>query len=356
MKKILIIINNFGVGGAERLVIDDANELLNRSDIDFKIITLKKEGKNSLSEQLNKNVKWECIHFNSLFDIKSYFLLYKNIKQYNPDVLFTHLWYSNTIGRIIGKLVGISKIISFEQNVYDTIKTSKMFLIDRILQNFNFRIVAVSEVVKVSLLSHGINEEKIDVIYNSVDVLKYRNVPLVNNILPKNEKFKFLFVGRLIYQKGVDVLIRAFAKISDANLYIVGQGEEEAALKKITEEEGVNDRVFFLGIRSEIASIMKECDCFVYPSRYDGLSLVLLEALASGMPIIASNIKANLEVVNNGKSGILVQVDSVSEFYNAMQNVYKNIDLRSSLSGGALTRAEYFSIKNHVDKLISYVD
>jgi len=353
MKKILIIINNFSVGGAERLVIDDANELLKRGDIDFKIITLKKEGKSSLSGQLDKKVKWESVDFGGLSDLGSWFLLYKNIKNYDPDILFTHLWFSNTIGRIAGKLAGVPKIISFEHNVYDTVKNWKMFFTDQILQSFSCKIIAVSRAVKRSLMRHGIEENKIDVILNGIDISKYQNLDIKTLDGKEKKDFTFVFIGRLIHQKGIDILLRAFASVKAGNLLIVGSGKEGADLVKLTKELNIENRVGFLGIRKDIPEILSYSDCFVLPSRYEGLPMVLLEAFASRKIIIVSNFESAGDVIKNNFNGFIFNINDIrglSLLMNEVQSTNTN-----SIKNNMLKDIKHYSINDHIQKLISYI-
>jgi glycosyltransferase involved in cell wall biosynthesis len=355
MKKILIIINNFSVGGAERLIIDDANELLKRSDINFEIITLKKEGKSSLSEQLNKEARWKCIDFSGLGDFRSWFLLYKKIKNFNPDILFTHLWYSNTIGRIAGKLAGISKVISFEHNIYDTVKTWKMFFIDWVLQLLSYKIIAVSKAVKKSLIRYKINKNKIDVLLNGVDISKYENL----NIKTLNNKFKkdftFVFIGRLIHQKGIDILLKAFALVKTGNLLIVGEGPDKEKLVELTKKLNIEDKVSFLGVRKDIPEILSYSDCFVLPSKYEGFGIVVVEAMASGLPIIISDFEASSDLIVDGQEGYIVPKENYLILTDRMKYLQNNLGTREEMSVASLKRSLRFSIKTHVDELIQYV-
>ncbi len=353
MKRILIIINNFGVGGAERLIIDDANELLKRSDVDFKIITLKNEGKDSLAEQLNKNVKWECVHFNDFFDIKSWFLLCRQIKNFDSDILFTHLWFSNTIGRISGKLVGVSEIISFEHNVYDSLKTRKMFFVDWVLQLLSNKIIAVSNAVKKSLVKHKIRENKIKVILNGIDVSRYQNLNITVLDGEQKKDFTFVYIGRLIYQKGVDILLRAFASVKNGKLLVVGDGVERDSLVKLSKELKITDRVKFLGIRKDIPEILSYADCFILPSRYEGLPMVLLEAVASHKIIIISDFESATEVINNGENGLIVIKNNVVQLASSASLILEDGELRDKLRIGVFNISKCISIENHINRVLS---
>lgn len=356
MKKIIIIINNLGVGGAERLVVDDINEMIKRG-ISVRLLTLKKEYEHSLSHNLkiDRNY-WTTIPFGSLLNIKDWWKVYRYINEEKPDALITHLWFSNLVGRIVGRICGIKSVIIFEQNVYDNLKTRKMFLVDKILQKLASHVVAVSNAVKISLVRHGINKEKIIVIRNSIDLSKYRNH--IHSDLKKtlgiSDSFIYVFVGRLINQKGVDVLIQALGTLEDGVLLIVGQGPERKNLEALVKELQIDSKVIFLGIREDIPDILKMADCFVLPSRYEGLPLVLVEAMAAGKAIIVSDFDAASEIIKNGQNGLIVEKEDVSNLALAMRKIRDN-DLRNRLSLQAGKDAEELSIENHVNKILDLI-
>lgn len=351
MDKVVIIINNFSVGGAERLVIDDINEMLSRK-VDTKLITLKKEGEKTLKNLCDiSDANWEVIDFKNLYDVSSWWKLVTILKKWKPDLLITHLWYSNTIGRIAGYISRVPTIISFEHNVYDSVKTKKQFIADRVLQRLSTKIIAVSDIVKNSLISHKIKPSKIEVLLNAVNLDLYGNT-----VKEKNKDFTFLFIGRLIRQKGIDVLIKSFSKIDGSVLLIVGEGEDRQSLEKLSNDLGVGDRVRFLGVRHDIPDLLSQSDCFVLLSRWEGLSIVLLEAVASGIPIIVSDFEGTKEVITDMVDGIIVKREDEVGSAKAMEKVMSDKDLRIKLAENLKVTAKKFSIKRHVDTLLSYVN
>ena len=182
MKKILFIINSLGVGGAERMLIYDINELVKRGDVELRLLTIRKETEKTLAgELLLEYSLWKTIPVHTVFN---FFKIFAFIRKEKPDVIFSHLWYANTIARIAGFLGGCRTIFCFEQNVYDTIKSKKSFFVDFILQHFSHKIIAVSETVKNSLIRHGIKENKIEVIHNSVNIEKFIKKHSLTELLP----------------------------------------------------------------------------------------------------------------------------------------------------------------------------
>jgi glycosyltransferase involved in cell wall biosynthesis len=359
-KKILIIINNLGVGGAERLVVGDINEMI-RIGIEVTLITLKSEPQRSFVTELQlKQNKFHCIPFEHLFDVPAWFGIVRSIVEFKPNLVITHLWFANAIGRIAARVAGIKSVISFEQNIYDTVKTNKMFFIDWCLQFFSTKIIAVSEAVKKSLLRHHIQEKKIDVLYNSIDLSKFavlnNNSDIKKEYNLPEETFLYIFVGRLIYQKAVDILIEAFKKTgTDSHLIIVGQGKDLDVLKHQAEKNNLEERVIFAGVRSDIPQLLLSADCFILPSRYEGLPLVLIEALASGISIIVSDFEAAKEVIVHEKNGLIVSKENIEALAQAMRRIKNDNTLRSYLSLEAKKTAERFSISKHVSAILQYI-
>jgi glycosyltransferase involved in cell wall biosynthesis len=357
---ILFCINKLGsgsgLGGAERLVVDDINEMQKLGYL-VRLLTLRHESRFSITEEVELPKQyWQAIHFGSFFNILNWIKIYLYFKKEKPDVVFSHLWFSNTIIRIVCKIAGVKNVFSFEHNVYDTVKSKKMYFMDKLLQGWSKKIIAVSSAVKDSLLKHGIKEKNIVVINNGINISKYNISP--NELFKKqlgipSGSFMFLTIGRLISQKGIDILLRAFAKIQeDPVLVIVGQGEDENLLKKLSITLGIDERVYFLGIRHDVPDVLSISDCFVLASRYEGLGIVVLEAMAGKKPIIISNFSAGKDMITNNVSGLVVEIENVDALSQAMNTLLINEDLRQRLAKSAYEKVQEFSIKEHINKLL----
>ncbi len=346
-----------GLGGAERLVVDDINEMISQGHI-VRLLTLKKESEFSMSKELRlPKEDWTVIDFGSLFNVSDWIKVYKYVKREKPDIVFTHLWFTNTIVRVVCKIAGIKDIFSFEHNIYDTVKTKKMYFVDKFLQSWSRKIVAVSGAVKKSLVEHGIKEERIVVINNGIDIHKYQVNPdpsLRESLgIPKGF-FVFLSIGRLIEQKGMDILIEAFSKLSESSfLLIAGQGKEEKKLKKLAQNLKVKERINFLAIRKDIPELLAASDAFVLASRYEGQGIVILEAMAASRPIVVSDFDAVSDMITSGEEGLIVKRENPIELSFAMDKLMSDRNLRESLAQKARKKVENFSIQNHVNKILS---
>ena len=357
MKKILVVINNFGIGGAERLVVDDINEMIRRG-YDVNVLTFKQEKKASLLDECRVSTdKLTFIEIRTIWEIRGWFNTFNYLKKINPDVVFSHLWFSNTIITPICRLVGIKNVITFEHNVYNSIKNKKMYFVDRLIQGLSKKIIAVSSAVKDSLIDHGIKEEKIIVINNGINLSKYkseRDFSYRQKLgIPENA-FVFTTVGRLITQKGLDVLIKAFSRgLPEALLLIVGEGPKEAELKKLSESLHMSGKIFFLGSRRDVPKILEASNCFILASRWEGLGIVVLEAMASRLPIIISDLKAGEDMIQNGFNGIVVAKEDYVALHLQMKRLMEDPALQQYVSDNAYNKAKEFSIENHVNNIMS---
>lgn len=137
--------------------------------------------------------------------------------------------------------------------------------------------------------------------------------------------FKVLTVGEMIVRKNHEVLIKALSFLPDnVHLFIAGTGELETYLKQMAENINVNQRVHFLGFRKDVKNICNSADLFVFPSFQEGLSVALMEAMGCGLPIVASNIRGNNDLIVNGKGGVLIDDNNPLLYKDAIQSFMDN--------------------------------
>lgn len=349
--KIAILVQNLARGGIQRLAVDEANECVRRGH-EVWVITFEREAAENSFRDL---VRIPADHlivlpYARMRDVGSFFSLTHLLKRIAPDVLLTHHWFSNTVGRLAGFIARVPNILSFEHSVYDAMKPKRQFFYDRILQYLSNRIIAVSDTVRDSLVRNGIQPERVSVVPDGIDLSAFpRGTHDTLHTPPV-----FLFVGRLVSDKCVDVLLRARAKESPALLRIAGDGPERGTLEALAEELGVKNRVEFLGTRRDISALIADSDCLILPSRREGFGLVLVEALASGIPVIASALPSLWNIVRNGENGLLVPPDDVSALQTAMDTICTDPILFKQLASRAHESAAPYTIERHVDAVFTF--
>ncbi|MFH0822094.1 MAG: glycosyltransferase family 4 protein [Pseudomonadota bacterium] len=178
------------------------------------------------------------------------------------------------------------------------------------------------------------------VIPNGVDTALFQPV---SNPAPSGP-CRLLFVGRLQYQKGVDVLLKAQAMLpSDlrCRLTLVGDGPARNDLERMVHTLGLSDSTAFLGwkSRADLPAVYQACDVLVLPSRDEGMPNVVLEAMASGLPVVATAISGNEELVETERTGLLVPKESVPELAGALARLSANVAFRRDLGAAGRARA-----------------
>ncbi|MCM1567409.1 MAG: glycosyltransferase [Dehalobacter sp.] len=241
------------------------------------------------------------------------------------------------------------KITEFILNNSDAIISVSSHRIDELL-NFISPKVADNVCKKVSIIPMGVQIKKI---CNNTDSESFKSTYGINS------KYVILFVGRLVEVKGCEYLIRAFKSVveerdKDIQLVIVGNGPLEDSLKNMAIELGINKNIIFKGYvdHDRIADYFGLSDIVVFPSIVDssgfqeGLPVVLIEALSAGKPVIATNTKGVLEVIENGYNGIIVEQKNGPQIAEEIDNVIKDSELRSKLSVNALEYSNKFGWDN----------
>jgi len=173
------------------------------------------------------------------------------------------------------------------------------------------------------------------VIPNGVDLAFFK----MERSFRKNPK-TIVFIGRLLLNKGPQILLQSaisvIKKIPDVQFLIVGDGPLLTKLENFCKEKNLNSNVKLLGRLDDIRPIIKQSDLYVRPSYLDGMPLGVLEAMAAGLPVLATNIAGTKELIQHGKTGHLVQAGSVDEFADAITELLKNPDYMKKIAVNGL--------------------
>ncbi|MBU5485769.1 glycosyltransferase family 4 protein [Clostridium sp. MSJ-11] len=170
--------------------------------------------------------------------------------------------------------------------------------------------------------------------------------------VPENA-FLVLSVGELNKNKNHETVVKTIAKLNNPNVYYVicGQGVLDGYLKNLIKGLGLEKQVKLLGYRRDIAEISKAADVFVFPSFREGLSVALMEAMALGLPIICSKIRGNVDLIEDGKGGYLVEADDVQGFVKYIDKLISDNQLRSELAINNFKQIENYSIDNVISDM-----
>jgi len=211
--------------------------------------------------------------------------------------------------------------------------------------------------------------DAISVVSNSEKVLILNNIKKNSRIISKlhiiyngafdgfshkkntDDDFIYICVSRLVTDKGISELIRAFIQIQNTHtnikLWLIGDGRERNKFENLANN---NDSIVFHGQQSNPLTYLSKSDVFVHPTHHEGFSLALVEASMMELPIIATDVGGNPEIISHRKTGVLVQAKNVKELASAMSEMYKNKALRTSVSKEA--RKQYTERFNFSDIVV----
>jgi glycosyltransferase involved in cell wall biosynthesis len=302
--KILYLAQHLTMGGAEELLLGIATHLPPER-FDVVVGCLTREG--LIAAELRRaNVRVVLLPGQpGLRDPGAFARLVRFIRRERPDVVHTFLLSAGLYGRLAAWLAGAPAIYHAEQNIYAR-KSARHLLLERFLAERTSRVIACCRAVGEHYQRQvGLASGRLEIIYNAVDFSAV--TPRSDRVAARAElgygpdDLVLGTIGRLTEQKGHDLLLEAFARLdpclSPLKLFVAGQGPDRAALEQRAARLGLAQRVQFLGVRRDRDVLFAAMDLFILPSRWEGLSLALVEAAGVGLPIMVTDVGGNAEVV-----------------------------------------------------------
>ena len=353
--KILYIIPNLEVAGAEQHLINLASNLDNRG-FEVLICCIKKPGK--LGERF-KEVGGDiiCLKRRSIYDLRIMLDIHRLIKRNGFDIVHTYLFGFHYLAGIPARLCGVPVVISSRREIAVWKKRHHRFL-ENLGNRFTDKVVSCSRAAReFAVGSENLPGEKILTIYNGVDLKKFFPRPPSACILEEfglGKEDKIIgMVTKFASVKDPETLLKAVNEIRKTypriKCLLVGDGPLKESLKLKVESLKLGNNIIFPGKRNDITRILSIMDVFVLTSLIEGLPNTILEAMACGLPVVATNVGGIPEVVENGKSGILVEPRDYSSIADAVVNLLENANLRKEM--GARGR-EIVERKFGLDRMI----
>lgn len=351
LKKILYIIRNLSPGGAETFLCS-LLKVLNRQKYKPEVLCI--YGGGVLQQELDKiNIPTHIMNFSSLYDIKSHLTLYKFLRNRKFDIIHTKLFHADLVGRLYGVLTGTPAIISTIENIHEwdkspSIKQLIKESVCRISSKVNYKVIAVSSLIQDVLIERvGIDSQKVKVIYNGVNVDQFNPDTVISTFksefnIPENH-FIVGAVGTINVNKNhkclIDAAYEVLLKRKDVHFVIVGRGDSKK-LKKYADELNILSKIHFIGLRRDLANILKSIDIYVLTSLSEGISISLLEAMAMRKAVVATNVGGNPEVINNNENGILVTPNQQKELASNILSLISDPEKIHNFGDNARQRVE----------------
>lgn len=307
--RVLYVVGSFVAGGAERHLLEIWSRI-DRTRFDVQIATCHKSGQ-FLAEV--EALGWPIIDLDlgrRIYDARGLAGLKRLIdatKAFRPHVIHGYLFGPNLFAVIAGRLCGVPDVVVAKRNV-DAFETPRQVWLNKWIHRWATHVTAVSETVGTTVEAFGVPRERITVIPNGVDVERFWRVPAPERVAGAPPRIGS--VGCLAARKDYGTLLEALAILAKRDLRfetaLVGDGPEREALEAQAAKLGLTDRVQFLGERPDIEKLLKTFDLFVLSSREEGIPNALLEAMAAGLPSVATAVGGTPEVLDDGRTGWLV--------------------------------------------------
>jgi len=348
-------------GGAQKVVVNLANAFLDLTDHPVHVVLARKEGEflNDLRSEV------QVIDLGTKRASRSIRALARYMRQQRPQVVVSSLNYANVICVIAGLMAGRPcRLIVREDNVVRKISGSLRSRISgkiqihlmRIFYPRSDRVVAISDSVLKTIEEAGIKVKNRAVVIGNPITIAPPDPELISlEWMPTQHPPFICSVGRLDEQKGFDTLLSAFAKLQNIRLHMVilGEGELRDSLSRQAEELGIKDRAHMPGFIKNPMAVVREAEAFVLSSRWEGFGNVLVEALATGVPVVSTDCPgAPRDILMNGAHGNLVPYDDPDALADG---IVRALEQPAGTREGRMARAADFSAEKIAQKYLEHM-
>jgi glycosyltransferase involved in cell wall biosynthesis len=309
---------------------------------------------------------------NLFADLRAVGQLWRALRREKPDILHTHNPKPGVYGRIVGKLARVPIVVNTVHGLYATpdssiLKRGIVYMLEWIASRFSdAELIQSPEDFYFLLERRIVSRSKLRLLGNGVDLERFRPDPARRDEVRKelglkDDQIAVGLVARLVEEKGVPELIEAAERLGDRYVvFVVGPRDPEKS-DAVSEEllsKAESYGVRFLGMRRDVERIYQAMDIFVLPSHREGFPRAAMEAAASGLPVIATNIRGCRQVVEDGITGFLFPVRDVDALTEAITRIGDNPELRSSQSRASVDRARiHFDEREIVNRVMrSYAE
>lgn len=356
-----------GQGGVERYL-ETLLKFSNKEQVENILVCSQNYDYKKFEKLADRVIVLKMAHqINPSSDIKVEKALRKIIKEIKPDIVYAHSSKAGALARIADW--GLKNKVIYNPhgwafNMQQSTKKKKMYKwVEKILAHFCDKIVCISDAEKESALREKIcKPSKLQVIYNGIDLEG------IKNTIPKTRKelnipedaFVVGMVGRLSKQKAPDVFVKAASlikeKIPNAYFLMVGDGELRDQVEEMIHNFDLDTSFLITGWVDNPAAYMKVMNVGCLLSRWEGFGLILPEYMACGVPIVATNVDAIPNIIEDGSNGLLVAKDNYEACALAVQRIYSDAYLKDKISniGKNIVNEKYYIEKVNANTLAMY--
>ncbi len=299
-----------------------------------------------------EGIRVEVIPFSSRWSPRCLYRLARHLKEQRTDIVHTHMYRPNTSGTVAARLARVRVVISNVHNVNEWDNLRQLWM-DRMLARFKDKVIAVSEGVRRSYIENThVDPSKVVTIYNGIELDRFRaverDVGLARELGIEDGEKVVSVIARLVEQKRhVDFLAMAAQVLKvfpNVKFLIAGKGKLREQLEQTASQLGLSERTVFAGHRENVPQLLAVSDVVVSCSDREGFSLSLIEAMAAGVPVVATDVGGNAEAIVDRISGFIVPTRRPDLLARRVLALLTDEVLYRSVSNNAAERASLFSI------------
>ncbi|MBE0460943.1 MAG: glycosyltransferase family 4 protein [Candidatus Aminicenantes bacterium] len=341
--KVLEVINEATVGGGQKHVILLAKNLNTER---FHVLAASSTNGPFIEELTKIGIRHIPVKMKGILNFQAIFSICSLVRKERIDIVHTHGGIAGLSGRL-GAFLSRSPVIVHTLHGIHYLNYKNRFLkwlciqLEKIFSIFTDAIIFVSDSDKEKAKENKlVKNKKINVIKNGIEfseVQSHVDVLAKKKTLGIDSSWPLIgTVARLHPQKGHIYLLKAAKKIIEiqpqTRFLIIGSGQLRTALEDYCKQFGISDNVIFLGTRNDVPELLQIIDIFVLPSLWEGFPIALMEAMASGKPVVATRVDGNREIVEHKRTGILVEPKNPDSLSNAILTLLKDKDYCCQLS------------------------
>jgi glycosyltransferase involved in cell wall biosynthesis len=336
---IAFLLTSFDVGGTERQMLELIRRL-DRAEFEPHIACFHRRGAlaSLVSDDVASIATFPIDGFSRLATVRQWLAFARWCRRIEARIVHTCELYANIFGLPAAALAGVDVRIGNRRELATPDKTRGQLACQRLAYATAHAVVANSAAAAAQLRREGVPARKIRTISNGVDCERFLPVRAADRPIRR-----VATVANLRPEKGYDTLIAAAALVvaarPDTEFLFVGGGPLDASLRREVASRGLGSQVQFLGERSDVAGLLASSDLFVLPSRSEACPNAVLEAMAVGLPLVASRVGGVPELVESGVNGLLVEPDRPDALASAMLDLMRRPQFASALGVAARQRA-----------------
>lgn len=365
--RLLWLVDSLGIGGAEALTVPFARTI-DRSALDLTIVSMHASEGLIVHRLRAIGVRVVTLGARNLRDLAALRRLLALIRDEKIELIHAHLAYSTIWSAIASRIAGVPAVATLHVTPaaaralrpsarHRVLTRLRDMLMKKVANRWTRYVITVSAALRDEYVQHGLAPSKVRVIHNGIEVERFRRSrdearrQIVTELDVPPDAPIAVTVSVLRPAKGIEVLLDAIRQIPGAMFLIIGDGPIRDDLAALAQQHGVADRIRWAGFRNDVEALLPGCDLFVHPSLDDAFPTVLLEALAAGLPIVATNVGGVPEIVTPGVTGMLVPPGDARRLADCVGALLRDPAELQRMRNAAVVSGEGFSTTVWVERL-----